>query len=110
MRTGPVIEVQGIWEKGFELNEFYLTDSNWTIVDGKQHSLPLHVPELSQIMIYEQFNIDPYDRAPHTFKISFKANLMTNYLQSYSAYRNHYDVRKIDSISIFDGNLPNDRP
>ncbi len=106
MRTGPMLEYQGIWRRGFELNEFYLTDSNWTVINPKQHSRPLVVPELSEVMIYEQLGIDPYTKEPQAFKISFKANLMTNYLQGHSAYRNHYDVRVIDNISVYEGSLP----
>ena len=108
MRTGPTIEVHGIWRTGFELNEFYLTDSDWNIINPEESPQILHVPESTQFMIYEQLNIDPFEREPQIFKISFTANLMTNYLQSYSGYRNHYDVRKIESVSIFGEKLPVD--
>lgn len=107
MWTGPMLEYQGIWRRGFELNQFYLTDSNWNIINPKESSDNLYIPELSKFMIYEQLNIEPFDREPQTFKISFRANHMTNYLQSFSSYPNHYEVRIIDSISVHEGGFPN---
>jgi len=109
MRTGPILYYEGVWEIGHELNEFYPIESKSNEILLPREPLVLEIDEATHFLIREKLNIDSDIREPQKFRITFYANLMTNYHKGYSAYRNHYDVRKIESMSVFDGDLPSER-
>lgn len=108
MRTGSMLKYEGIWEVGYELNNFYPLDTTGKKIAISGKPLTLDINDVSRFLIHEKLNIDPHIPEPHKFRITFYGNLMTNYYEGDSTYKNHYDVRKIESISAFDGNLPSE--
>lgn len=106
MKTGARQEYTGVWEFGHEVNSFYHLDSISNELMPKEDPFSLNINDATIFLIREKLELDDniYDR--QKYKIKFRGNLTKNYYKGSSVYRNHYDVRQIESISVFEGDIP----
>ncbi len=106
MRTGARQEYEGVWEAGHEVNNFYPLDTKSDEILLTEEPFTLNINDATLFLIREKLELDEniFDR--QKYRIRFLGNSMTNYYKGRSVYRNHYDVREIKSISVFDGDIP----
>lgn len=99
-------EFEGVWMAGRELNGFYPIDSRTNEILPSKEPLILDISNATHFLIREKLELDSNIFKPQNYKIKFLGNRVTNFYGGYSPYKNHYEVQKIESISVFDGDIP----
>ena len=100
MRIDSSGKFEGVWLSGRENSFVPNSDRNGDIdfADG----LPLFYGDAARFLIHEEMGLDPY--TPHKLKISFYGNVFSNHNKGYSPWRNHIEIKKIESIEVVERN------